>query len=304
MCIKGVCNGAKMVVNNICEKLGDDLLIGNEHMKKISPDVESPITTLNIKTFDIANEDKVDIVLNDPKFGMFSLMKYHLKRGYKNEELKKDNTIYCTHIFSLYAALPVLVFIAQWLMYIALIANEINNFEGDWCPNSSSWYQKAMICGVSLIYFTKSFNIWDNLTKRTKLQKVYPCLDTWVLLDTFQEFIFNIFVYGANIWIVFVDNDIQNMILNSMAMEFLMQLDNEFEEYYFKLLPHAAIDIYDNVFVTVIENRKLIYDKQENSGCFNCLRCISYVPFKIMILALMTFPAFCLFMVFYGPVCK
>ena len=53
------------------------------------------------------------------------------------------------------------------------------------------------------------------------------------MMDTFQEFVFNIFVYGANIWIVFVDNDIQNMILNSMAMEFLMQLDNEFEEYYF-----------------------------------------------------------------------
>jgi len=161
-----------------------------------------------------------------------------------------------------------------------------------------------MMCGVSLIYFTKSFNIWDNLTKRTKLNKVYPCLDAWVMLDTFQEFIFNIFVYGANIWIVFVDGDIQNMILNSMAMEFLMQLDNEFEEYYFRLLPHAATDIYDNVFVTTVENRKLIVDRQQNSFSFRCLRCITFVPFKLLIISLMCFPIFCLIMVFYGTLCK
>ena len=209
-----------------------------------------------------------------------------------------------SRIFSLYAALPILVFIAQWLMYIALIANEVQNFDGDWCPNNSEWYQKAMMCGVALIYFTKSFNIWDNLTKRTKLNKVYPCLDIWVMMDTFQEFVFNIFVYGANIWIVFVDNDIQNMILNSMAMEFLMQLDNEFEEYYFRLLPHAATDIYDNVFVTSVENRKLIMDRQQSSFCFRCLRCVTFVPFKLLIISLMLFPVFCLIMVVYGPLCK
>ena len=126
----------------------------------------------------------------------------------------------------------------------------------------------------------------------------------WVMMDTFQEFIFNLFIYGANIWIVFVDDDIQNMILNSMAMEFLMQLDNEFEEYYFKLLPHAAIDIYDNVFVTNIENRKLIIDRQQNSCSFRCLRCFTYIPFKVLVLSLMIFPTMCLYMVFYGTICK
>ena len=44
-------------------------------------------------------------------------------------------------------------------------------------------------------------------------------LDTvTAILDTFQEFLFNIIVYGANLWIIFVENDIQNMILNSLAM--------------------------------------------------------------------------------------
>ena len=41
----------------------------------------------------------------------------------------------------------------------------------------------------------------------------------------------------VNIWIVFVEKDLQNMILNSLAAEFLMQLDNEFEEIYFMHMP-------------------------------------------------------------------
>jgi hypothetical protein len=303
MC-KGLCDGVGMIGNNICEKLGDDLLIGNEHSKKISPDVEFPNTGYGANTFDVSDEDKLEIVLNDPKFGMFSLMKYHVLRGYRNDELKKSNTVFCTHIFSLYAALPILIFIAQWLMYVALITNEYYSFDGEWCPNKSTWYEKAMMCGIALIYFTRSFNIWDNLTKRTRGVKVYPCLDAFVMIDTFQEFIFNLFVYGANIWIIFVDGDIQNMILNSMAMEFLMQLDNDFEEYYFKLLPHAAIDLYDNVFITSLENRKLIIDKQQNSCSFRCLRCITYIPFKLLIISLMIFPIICFIMIFYGTLCK
>ena len=90
-----------------------------------------------METFNTTEDEKLDIVLNDPKFGMFSLMKYHILRGYRNEELKKDNTMYCTHIFSLYAALPVLVYLAQWFMYIALIANEYSKFD-DWAQSGGS----------------------------------------------------------------------------------------------------------------------------------------------------------------------
>ena len=79
-----------------------------------------------------------------------------------------------------------------------------------------------------------------------------------VILDSFQEFLFNLIVYGANLWIIFLEDDIQNMILNSLAMEFLMILDNEFEELYFKNLPGAAEDIYDTMYVTYEANKKLV----------------------------------------------
>ena len=109
---------------------------------------------------------------------------------------------------------------------------------------------------VSLLYFVRSFFLWDNLTDRTRLNRMIPSIDFWVMMDTFQEFGFNLMVYLANLWIVFSNESLQEMILNSLAMEFLMNLDNEFEEMYFHYLPEAAEDIYDNFFVTFDENKK------------------------------------------------
>ena len=82
---------------------------------------------------------------------------------------------------------------------------------------------------VAMLYFVRSFFLWDNLTDRTRLNRMLPSVDMWVMIDTFQEFGFNLMVYVANLWIVFSNDSVVEMILNSLAMEFLMNLDNEFE---------------------------------------------------------------------------
>lgn len=299
-------NASKLVCNNIIAKFKDDLLIGMEHTRRISENSVLPITESKIGMIanELSDEKKLEVVLNDPKFGMLSLFKYHYQRGYLNEELQKSNILYCTHIFSLYAALPILVFVSQWMMYFALVANENASFDGNLCPNKSKWYHKLLMSGVAVVYFVKSFFMWDNLTKRIKLCKVYPCTDLWVMIDTFQEFLFNIMVYGANLWIIFVEKDIHNMILNSIAMEFLMQLDNNFERHYFQFLPGAGKDIYDNIFVTPHENRDLINEKIIVSRKFRFLMYISYIPFKLLIISLAFFPILSFFMIFFGPICK
>ena len=124
------------------------------------------------------------------------------------------------------------------------------------------------------------------------------------IIDTFQEFSFTLVVYGANIWVVFIENDIQNMILNSLAMEFLMILDNEFEELYFQYMPGSAEDIYDNIFVSYIENKLLLEDRRKDDKCFRYFSNIMFIPYKVLVLSIFLFPAFCLFMVFAGPICK
>ena len=82
---------------------------------------------------------------------------------YKNEILKRKNAFYCSHIFSLAFALPILIFISQWILYISLIAHEARTFDGQYCPNTSSIENKMMMGGIGIVYFVRSFFIWDNL---------------------------------------------------------------------------------------------------------------------------------------------
>ena len=80
-----VCEALPLVCKSFKMKMSDHLLLGGEHVKKISPGFHSPIKPDE----ETSAEEKKDIVKATPSFGMFSLFKYHLKRGYLNRELKK-----------------------------------------------------------------------------------------------------------------------------------------------------------------------------------------------------------------------
>ena len=302
-CGEAVKNNIRSLCAQIKAKFHDDLLIGQEHSKKILPDCNSPSQNLLAQKEELTDEEKIQIVTQDPKFGMFSLFKYHVHRGYKNDILKAKNAFYCSHIFSLLFFLPILIFTIQWVVYIALVVHDTKTFDKNFCPNESSIETKLIMLAVSMLYFIRSFFLWDNLTDRTRLNRMMPSIDIWVMIDTFQEFGFNLLVYLANLWIVFSNESLTEMILNSLAMEFLMNLDNEFEEMYFKFLPEAAVDIYDNVFVNFRDNQEKL-KKRKKSCTFNMVRCVFYVPFKILVLSLLLFPVFCFIMMFYGPICK
>ena len=302
-----LCYAFCLVFKNFGLKLQDHLLLGGEHAQKIWPSSLSPKRRKSLSPRELKNmssEDKKEIVLNDPKFGMFSLFKYHVKRGYLNNELKKSNKVFCSHIFSLFFALPILIFIGQWLLFLGLILHEIHSFDGEYCGNNANFENKLMICGISIIYFARSFFLWDSLTNSIGLTKMNRANSFTSIIDTFQEFAFNLFVYGANIWVVFIETDIRNMILNSLAMEFLMILDNEFEELYFRYVPGAAEDIYDNIFVTYKENKDIVEKRKEKDGCFNCVSCFVFIPYKLLVCLIFFFPFFCCFMIFAGPICK
>ena len=302
-CCSNLYDNLYFLCAQIKAKFKDDLLIGQEHSKRILPDCNSPSQNLLAQKNNLTDDEKIQIVCADPKFGMFSLYKYHIKRGYKNEVLKSKNALYCSHIFSLIFALPILIFIMQWTIYVALLVSDIKSFNKGFCPNESTIEMKLIMFAVSLLYFVRAFFLWDNLTDRTRLNRMMPSIDIWVMIDTFQEFGFNLLVYLANLWVVYNNDSITEMILNSLAMEFLMNLDNEFEEMYFKFLPEAGVDIYDNLFVNYKDNQEKL-KKRQKSCAFNCIRCLFYIPFKLLVLALLLFPVFCIIMMIYGPICK
>lgn len=133
---------------NFSDKMRGDLLNGSKPMDtSILPlkVANGNILKQHTVNFDeISDEEKKESVLTDPRFGMFSLFKYHLNKGYLNKKLKKGN-VYCFNIFSLFFALPILIFIAQWFMYLALVFHEKNNFEGSICPGDAPIEQKIMM---------------------------------------------------------------------------------------------------------------------------------------------------------------
>ena len=135
-------------------------------------------------------------------------------------------------------------------MYFAIVSHQARTYEDGICPNQAPLEEKLMMAAVSMFYFIKSFFLWDNIVDRTHRKKMIPSTSYIVMLDTFQEFGFNLLVYMTNLWIIFADPDFLNMFFNTLAMEYLMEMDNEFERAYFSYLPGVAADIYDNMFVT------------------------------------------------------
>ena len=114
--------------------LTSEVIIGNSSNRTIYPQ-GTPQTTLEET---IPDDEKKDHVINDPRFGMFSLYEYHITRGYNLSEDDNINKtgVYCSNIFTKFTFLPILIFIAQWLIYISIMSYEVKNYNDGFCPNN------------------------------------------------------------------------------------------------------------------------------------------------------------------------
>ena len=156
-CLKTIWENISLLCAHVAAKMRDDLLTGTEHSYKVTPQCDTPQKQFiieNAKLKEISDDEKKEIVLADPKFGMFSLYKYHVTRGYKNEILKKKNAVYCSHIFSNLGFLPIVIFLSQWAIYIALIADQIYKYEYDTiCPQQSNWMEKLVMFKKIFLFY-------------------------------------------------------------------------------------------------------------------------------------------------------
>jgi hypothetical protein len=240
-------------------------------------------------------DEKKECVLNDPKFGMFSMFKYAVTH--------KKTGNYCSEIFTPIFALPLLLFVSQWVMFVSIVIYQYKLYENGACPQSADIESKMLMFAVSLLYFVNSFFLWDEVVDRTHKRKMIPAVSAVVLLDLFQEFSFSLFVYISNLLIILVTDDVPDMLFNCLALEFVMSLDNEFERVYFEYNPEAAVDIYDNLFVHKNENKKLVQERMK-STCYCVVRYIAWIPFKILTVLFMLLPLFCIIMMVVGTYCK
>ena len=200
--------------------LGGDTFTGPNTEKKVLPECATPKVD-QIEEDTVPTDEKTESVLSDPKFGMFSLFHYHWTTGHQNRAMKKSNRAYCSHIFSFLFALPVLVFVTQWLMYAAIISHQVRIYDGGICPNRAPLQEKIMMAAVALFYFIKSFFIWDNIVDRTRRKKMIPTTSYLVIVDTLMEYGFNLLVYLTNLWVIFTEPDFINMFCNTLVMEWM-----------------------------------------------------------------------------------
>jgi len=271
--------------------------------KKVLPACKTP-NQEDEDEVEMTEAEKMEEVLSDPKFGMFSLWTYHMVHGHRNEALKRKNAVYCSHIFSSMFALPVLVFVTQWMMYIAVVSNQIRTYDSGICPHEAHPEETIMMIAVSIFYFVKSFFMYDSIVDRTRRKKMMPSSSYIVMMDTFQEFGFNLTVYLTNLWVIFAEKDFLNMFFNTLAMEFLMEMDNEFERIYFSYLPGVAADIYDTMFVSYRESKIMVQQRRQSSFMFRCCRRVTWCPFKLLSVLFLILPFVCFVFIFYGAVCK
>ena len=70
----------------------------------------------------------------------------------------------------------------------------------------------------------------------------------------------------------------------------------------YKTTLHGQERIDNYHWIRLTDKQKLA--KRNKSCGFCCARYTCYIPFKILVVALLIFPPFCLVMAVYGPICK
>ena len=289
-----------LLKEDIWRQLSGNIYYGVDNESKIAPDCATPVRrTSKHVDVSLSDEEKTEIVLNDPRFGMLSLFRYHITRGKENVPCKQENTAFCSHLFSRWCALPILVLFSQWGMYLSLLSYHLRNHESAWCGATASYEHKLLFAAVALLYFVKSFHAWDAMVKRSVADRVAPSNSVIVLLDAIIEFGFILVVWITNLYIVYIEDSMTDAFLNSMGLEFVMDLDNEFEKAYLEMVPGAAADIYDHVFVSYNEQRSSLLRPQTR-----CLRRVVNFFYTLLQLCYIAFPVFCIVFGFIGAACK
>ena len=202
--------------------------------------------------------------------------------------------------------MPLIIFMCQWVCLIALGINQWTDYTRGFCPNSGTVTEKILMMGISAIYFVRSSlllrkNIASTFENEAKLladRAEDSVFDFYTRLDWLHQFSHQILSTLFNLWIVFVANDVMDMVLNSLAIEFLTQLDDEFKTMYFDNYGRLKKRLHEleKTQVKTWESCQSKWMKRFDCA-FGCLM-------LLIILASLLVPLLCLAMIFFSPYCK
>jgi ABC-type glycerol-3-phosphate transport system permease component len=177
--------------------------------------------------------DQVELnewAMENPDIGVFCLV--YLSQ--KTKSCVGD----CFIMLLLFSVIIVQVTISSVLLYEQKKEHDIQ-----WCPNrSDTWNTKILGFSIGLIYVSKLtflfFNRISEINERgvMKLTGGGP-IRAYVSMDRAMTLLFESLVYLLNLWVVYVTPKPLDMVLNALALEFVLRLDNDLKEIYLKAFP-------------------------------------------------------------------
>lgn len=241
---------------------------------KVSP------TTDNVE---LSPEEKREAILSEPQFGMLTMVR-----------------CFCREERYGYVLLPLSLVTGQWLVFVAVVSHNLT--EPKQC-GSSTLTMKLLFLGICLIYFVESIRLIDNLSRRVQSRKRTAEASYSIIIDRLHEDIFTLCVFVTNLIIVYNTQNLLEAMFNCLAMTYLSDLENEWQQAYYSTRLDEAVHVYDTVFVTANENARKLARKKK-SALFRIVFQIANAFFSATNVAYRLLPFFSFFMLILGITCK
>jgi len=198
-----------------------------------------------------------------------------------------------------------LVLFVQLVVPACIVYSEGKNYDQGICPSNAEIEDRIIAFSIGAIYVARLTFIMANkimgdtsdadLPLRREWQDPGPLLYN-VLADRFMDVAYEGAVYILNLWLVFSEtSDPINMIWNSLALEFILQLDDEVKGLYLSVYPVTPV---------VVSRFKDANNEGGSNPIGSCQLTVVRIVSKVKHSVALT----CLFFVyvsfFYLPICK
>ena len=239
-------------------------------------------------------------------------------RTYGLDDCLKDPTVGMLVIFRASVAsskiflplklLPLLVTTVQITVSLMIFLYYFQLYDVGWCPDSAApAYPRLMMSMVALLTFIRLYmnanDLYESLLSsdfvgdlrwRPSALAAYSLIDSFFLRGCFEPL-----VYLLNLWLVFQIDSPLDMLLNSLALEFLIKLDDDFKDRFVRSHP------------SILKNIKTFHDGGaiDNRGCIGRTVSLLLTSAYLLLFALMTFTGgaailIALATIVAGPMCK
>jgi len=197
-----------------------------------------------------------------------------------------------------------MIIIVQLTIPSVLFAISIGNYNEGVCPNTGTLASRILVSMIGILYFTRTFLFFsdkfsDYAVVGKEIGLPNDCeLNKYLQLDDFMQITYEGCVYLVNLFIIYISNDPMDIVLNSLAMEFVLKLDDEIKEVYFKK--------FDKISEYVRDNNMLEEDWKPSESC--CLECAiltwTLITPILNYLTMYALPILSLAFAIYAPICK